>query len=161
MKRWENEGWLDGVVIPHGDEANAETILNYLFSLNPDSDIVENPDTLVPTRVDRFTRFERRMVPLDWFDPSQWHEPVSPSLANTYAQESADSAPPIVADGIDRAVIDGFHRLQAAKRRGDTHILAFVGTDARPGWVPHAEHPFDVAAPAEPKEAPRRMRAIR
>lgn len=162
MSRWETEGWLEGVNIPQDEEANASTVLAYLLSLNPDSEALDDPNELVPTRVDRFTRFERRHVPLDWFDASQWEAGVSPNLTHTYAQESGHSAPPIVVDGIDRAVIDGFHRLQAARLRGDTHILAYVGTEPRPGWVPHDDHPFEVTSVVpEPQDAPRRQRPPR
>lgn len=163
MKRWENEGWLDGVVLPQEDQVSSDTIMAYLVSLNPESESLDDPGNLVPTRVDRFTHFERRQVPLAWFDASQWQESVSPSLTDTYAQEAGDSAPPIVVDGLDHAVIDGFHRLQAAKQRGDTHILAYVGTEPRPGWVPHEEHPFVVtpAAPIAPTAAARRARPPR
>jgi ParB-like chromosome segregation protein Spo0J len=35
--------------------------------------------------------------------------------------------PPIVFDPKERSIIDGTHRVNAALRRGDTHIWAYVG----------------------------------
>lgn len=87
-------------------------------------------------RIHRFGCFRLTRLSLDWFAPSQFNEPVSDSLVSHYAQQLAQTAPAIAVDGEERVIIDGFHRYQAARQRGDAFILAYVGEKPVAGWVP-------------------------
>lgn len=84
----------------------------------------------------RFASFRRVDLPLDWFSPAVAQEPVSPSCVAFYASEDPATAPPIVVDGVDRMILDGYHRFNAAVRRGDATIAAYVGEQPSPDWVP-------------------------
>lgn len=113
-----------------------DEIVQYVADMNEREDPEEG---LVPYRIRRFAKFERRRLPLDWFRPEEAEEMVSANLVRTYQEEPAETAPPIVVDGEDHAIIDGFHRYNAALARGDRDILAYVGIDPRANWEPWKE----------------------
>lgn len=126
--------WTEHFRDPGLAEVSDEQIVIYLEDMTPRDD----PEDGFPVlhRARRFTRFHRTMVPLDWFAPSERLEPVDPEVVKMYRCTRPDTAPPIVVDGIDRRIIDGFHRFNAALRRGDRAILAYVGITPRHGWRP-------------------------
>ena len=45
-----------------------------------------------------------------------------------YSKETGDF-PPIIIDGNNNWIIDGYHRANAAAKRGDTTILAYIGKE--------------------------------
>lgn len=122
--------------VPAGERVNDDAVVAYIGDMNEREDYEEG---MVPHRIRRFAHFERTRVPLDWFRAEERDEMVSDSLVAAYAAEPACEAPPIVVDSVDRAIIDGFHRFQAAITRGDTDIEAFVGRAPRANWVPWQE----------------------
>lgn len=124
-----------GLKDPHASAVvSSEVVANHVEHLANRSEPEEGWPVL--HRVHRFERFRLTRLPLDWFDQSQREEPVSDSLVSHYAQAPARTAPAIAVDGKDRTIIDGFHRFQAARQRGDTFILAYVGEKPVAGWVP-------------------------
>lgn len=124
-----------GLKDPHASAVvSGEVVANHVEHLANRSEPEEGWPVL--HRVHRFERFRLTQLPLDWFAPSQLNEPVSPSLVGHYARERADTAPAIAVDGEDRTIIDGFHRFQAARQRGDAFILAYVGEKPVAAWQP-------------------------
>lgn len=72
--------------------------------------------------------WELTSVPLadiTWMD--SWI--TNKKLVNKYAAQTT-KAPPIILDYVDGnySIIDGFHRIAAAKKRGETHIQAYIPT---------------------------------
>lgn len=123
-----------------GQFVSDDAVVGYIGEINDR----EDPDEgLVPHRVRSFRKFERVMFPMANPYPGDLEESFSESLAKTYAADCAETAPPVVIDGEDHSLIDGFHRMQAARRRGETHVLAFVGREPRPEWEPYVD-PDDV-----------------
>lgn len=122
--------------IPAATLVSDDEIVGYIAEMNEREDPEEG---MVPHRVRRFEKFERMLLPLSWLRDEDKREQVSASLVSFYTSEPGSSAPPIIIDGIDRAIIDGFHRFNAAIERGDTHICAYVGKSPRPSWKPWQE----------------------
>lgn len=158
MSRVVDEKWLDHITVPTENEVTSDRILAYLHELRESDDAMDDGE-LVPTRVERFTHYERRLLPMTYFSATELEERTSDSLVAIYADEAVETAPPILVDGVDRAIIDGYHRLQAGLRRGDPAILAYVGTRLNPHWIPHPNHPYEVeevsVAPEVSRRSPR------
>ena len=76
---------------------------------------------------------------IDWLDPSSKLSDFDPAAVDLYADTPFGDAPPIVIDGEDRVIIDGYHRFNAALRRGDPTIRAYVGVKPRADWQPFEE----------------------
>ncbi|MFJ2213349.1 ParB/RepB/Spo0J family partition protein [Streptomyces sp. NPDC101062] len=85
------------------------------------------PELTADGRPSRLGSFERRSVPLDTLNPAD-----SPRM-KTIDQNHVDvltelngQLPPIVVHRPTRRVVDGMHRVDAARRRGDTAIDAYL-----------------------------------
>ncbi len=130
--------------IPASTLVSDDEIVGYIADMNDREDPEEG---MVPHRIRRFAQFERMLIPISWLRAEDKKEPVSTSLVSFYTSEPGKSAPPIVVDGIDRAIIDGFHRFNAAIERGDTHICAYVGKSPRPDWKPWQERIYRKPGP--------------
>ncbi len=76
-------------------------------------------------RIWQFYRYELKSVPISSLPQDEWD--CDEDQAEEYSQLPADTSPPIIYDPINDSIIDGTHRLHAAKMRGDRHILAYVG----------------------------------
>ena len=69
--------------------------------------------------------------------------------------DTTDELPPIIVRRADMRVVDGMHRLRAARLRGDTADRGAVLRRRRPGRVrarrPHERHPRAAAVPRRPQ----------
>lgn len=82
-------------------------------------------------RLDRFTHYRLVQMPLASLDLDEWA--TDSDRVTDYAHQTT-VAPPIVVDPLDASIIDGTHRAQAARERGDTHLWAYVGASPNPDW---------------------------
>lgn len=73
-------------------------------------------------RIERHAHYKLQSIALNRLDPHEWT--VCESLAQEYATLDTP-CPPIVIDPYD-SIIDGTHRVNAALRRGEATILAYV-----------------------------------
>ena len=73
-----------------------------------------------------YNKFELKKIPLDSI-PSKLGG-LDKTKVQNYKTQSTSTAPPIVYNGTDNHILDGYHRVNAAKERGDAHIMAYVGT---------------------------------
>lgn len=114
-------------------QVSDEFVVHYVADMN-DKDPDDPDGAEVPHNIRRFQGYCLKQVPLS--DIFFENESFSASLAQAYADMSAVEAPPIILDGITLAPLDGFHRTNAARLRGDTHVLAYVGHTPRADWEP-------------------------
>jgi hypothetical protein len=82
-------------------------------------------------RIWKYLRYELRQIRL----PVNMMWGVDSSKVNQYSVMDSGTTPPIIFDPIDNSIIDGSHRIEAAKLRGDKVIMAYVGTDPDPHWA--------------------------
>jgi len=75
-----------------------------------------------PYRVLQAKKYVLMNVPINKINESSV---THPSIVDKYSNSNS-AIPPIFFDIAGR-IIDGFHRFEAAKMRGDTHILSYVG----------------------------------
>ena len=80
--------------------------------------------------LDSFDKFELKKLPLDTVGSDL--SGLDKTKVQQYAKQTTTAAPPIVYNGTDGHILDGYHRVNAAKARGDTHIMAYVGTKNPP-----------------------------
>lgn len=130
--------------MPTAEVLTAEAVVEYLEDLTERADPEDGFPVLHWAR--RFAAFRRVEVPLAWFSPAVAQEPVSASCVALYAGEDPATAPPIVVDTVDRTIMDGYHRFNAALRRGDATIVAYVGERPRADWVPWEDLPAELQA---------------
>jgi hypothetical protein len=64
--------------------------------------------------------------------------PHSPSLAWEYAGLDPDTRPPCIFDPIAMDILDGNHRAQSARLRGEDKVMCYVGIadTTNPDWKP-------------------------
>lgn len=142
--------WLKGLNLPPADAPlTPEGVIAYVAELNAKAP--EEVAEFVCHRIQRFRRFEKRWLTWADFSATEWREPVDPSLVKSYQAEPAETAPPIIVESVERAVIDGFHRLNAARQRGEQGIWAYVGCDPRPEWRPQEAEVPAAARPTRPR----------
>ena len=127
--------WSDHFTTPTDPVLDDEAVVVYVEDIAPRGEPEEGFPVL--HRVRRFEAFERREVPLEWLDPSNRLGDVDPAAVDLYAATPFGDAPPII--------IDGYHRFNAALRRGDATILAYVGVKPRADW-----HPFEEGVTPDP-----------
>jgi hypothetical protein len=68
---------------------------------------------------------EYRLKPVNIADLSLTHSGINSEKVDKYVGKS--NPPPIVIDGTNGWIIDGYHRANAAAKRGDETIQAYVG----------------------------------
>ena len=129
--------WTEHFITPTQPVMDDEAVVVYIEDIAPRGEPEEGFSVL--QRVRRFEAFELRDVPIDWLDPSNRLSDVDPAAVDLYADTPFGDAPPIVIDGKDRVIIDGYHRFNAALRRGDPTIRAYVGVKPRADWQPFEE----------------------
>jgi hypothetical protein len=84
--------------------------------------------------LDSFDKFELKKIPLDTIQSEL--SGLDKAKVQQYTKQTTTSAPPIVFNGTDGHILDGYHRVNAAKARGDTHIMGYVGTRKPPPPAP-------------------------
>ena len=104
-----------------------EFVVEYVGKLSMTEDLEEGS---LPKNLRRHEFYELRQVPLE--DICYRGEGVHEFLVKEYTQQPGDTAPPIVVDGVMMTPWDGFHRLNAARARGEETIWAYVGIRPRP-----------------------------
>ena len=75
-----------------------------------------------------FGRYELKRVPVESLKLGIYT--IHDDIVDEYAALDPKTQPPIVLNPIHNLVIDGNHRANAAVKRGDTEILAYVGDPA-------------------------------
>jgi hypothetical protein len=103
-------------------KVTADWVIRYVAEMNDREDPYEGE---VPEHISEFTSYVLREVPIDEINVGDFS--YDPKLAAEYANGSRDTAPPIVYDVMNHLVIDGFHRVHAARLRGDQYISAYIG----------------------------------
>lgn len=129
--------WSEHFTAPTAPVISDEAAVIYTEDIAPRGEPEEGFPVL--HRIRRFEAFELRDVPMEWLSPLNRQGDVDPAAVELYADTPFGDAPPIIIDGEDRLIIDGYHRFNAALRRGDATILAYVGVGPRPGWEPFEE----------------------
>lgn len=102
-------------------KVSSDWIIHYLAEMNDRDDPYEGE---LPEYIQRYSRYRLTSLPLADVEHDESHDP---DLAAYYSSQPAQTAPPIIYDGKNQRIIDGFHRVKAAILRGDSHILAYVG----------------------------------
>lgn len=72
-----------------------------------------------------FDKYDLQMVPLSSLKLNMYL--IDDDLVDDYALLDPSNQPPIVVNPIHGLIIDGNHRANAAAKRGDDRILAYVG----------------------------------
>jgi len=85
-----------------------------------DGDIYQN--------ITSFGEYQLKRFPLSGLNLNLYY--VDDDRVAEYSTKVSDSAPPVIINPVDRVIIDGFHRANAAKKRGETDILAYVGVES-------------------------------
>lgn len=76
-------------------------------------------------RLQKYDYYVLQSIPLNKLNMDQWSH--DDDLSDKYAEMPKEDMPPIVYDSMAKSIIDGTHRAHAAKKRGDTEIMAYVG----------------------------------
>jgi hypothetical protein len=77
-------------------------------------------------RVWAFQRYTLQRVPLSTLNAHEWY--VDDDMVRDYAFSlNRSPAPPIIYDPVNKSIIDGTHRVNAASEMGESEILAYVG----------------------------------
>jgi hypothetical protein len=86
-------------------------------------------------RLDKFTHYVVGAIPLSDIDLSEWG--VDDERIMEFADLPSETRPPIVFDAVDRSIIDGIHRSNAAAKRGEVQIAALIGLEEHlnPDWT--------------------------
>lgn len=82
-------------------------------------------------RIDKYSDYILKRIRVSKLT-SVWN--TNDDSASQFAKMDSKTAPPIVYDRLSREIIDGTHRLEAAKLRGDKTILAYVGYHVDKDW---------------------------
>lgn len=109
----------------------SDWIVHWLAEIEGRDDPFEGP---LPRHVMRFGEYELKAVPVSELLAEGY--PYSPTLAQDYAQMDPDTRPPCIFDPIDREIMDGNHRAQSARIRGEETVKTYVGIEATadPDW---------------------------
>lgn len=113
--------------IEGGELARAVYDLHHSPQDFDDGDIEEN--------ITDFGFYDLKRIPVQGLHTDYFE--IRDGLVDAYAQQDAETAPPIIYDPTHNLIIDGNHRAKAAARRGDETILAYVGD---PATYDPAEH---------------------
>lgn len=100
-----------------------------LAHLIQSQDIHHTPEDFLDGDLDAnicsFGSYRLKIIPLDQIKHDLFT--TFDALFHHYAEQSSETAPPIIYDPIHKIAIDGNHRCKAALLRGETEILAYVG----------------------------------
>lgn len=118
-KEINDKRWFDGKKI-----ITATDVLDYVRVIHPDKDDFTREDAIIEPNIKWFTSYKLKSLPLSTINLRKFD--VLDDLVDAYASKNTPF-PPIVYDPIRKIVIDGMHRVNAAKKRGDDSILALVG----------------------------------
>ena len=103
-------------------KVSADWIVNWIADINDRDDPYEGP---LPHHVLRYGHYELRDVPIQ--DLLSTELPFDPALAVEYSTLNPDTRPPAVFDPVYREILDGNHRAQSARLRGETTVQCYVG----------------------------------
>lgn len=92
-------------------------------------------------RLEKFTHYVRGKLKLSDIDLDEWL--LDDDEIDRLADLPTETRPPVVYDAVSSSMIDGIHRANAALRKGETEIDAFIGTEAHldPDWSSEPEAP--------------------
>lgn len=84
-------------------------------------------------RIDKYSKYVLYRIPLNsqnskkrlHLNPEEWMH--DDELSDRHATLPSETAPPIIYDLSAQTIVDGIHRLNAAIKRGEDSILAYVG----------------------------------
>lgn len=113
--------WTSGGATISGD-AVAEHIRQISASSDVNPVIYSHDEALGILGKDKKSRWELKDVPVSSL---KVEDDYSPEVARHYADQPAESAPPSVVSS-DGVVLDGNHRVIAARLRGDDTVQAYV-----------------------------------
>jgi len=107
-------------------EVSSDWVIDFVADMSDREDPCEGP---VPEHILEFGMYRLERLLLSQTDVRQ--HGYDHDLAADYAAMPTVTAPPIVFDPVDRQIIDGFHRVNAAIIRGEDWVLAYVGVPRR------------------------------
>ena len=123
---------LDGESLRVGDRVPEAQVYRYAQSIHREPDDWIGEDGYIGENIERFSFYKLERLPLATLNLDEWE--VEEDLVRDYA-ERGTPFPPIVYDPQRKSIIDGTHRCNAAKQRGDDSILAFVGISPKVGMT--------------------------
>jgi hypothetical protein len=100
--------------------ANAKAIVKFAQQISP---IDEDEDELLEMFDGRSATLKD--VEVSWLKRQEDVELRDEADVNEYAGLSAETQPPLLVEN-DGTIMDGAHRFEAAKKRGDKTLLAYV-----------------------------------
>ena len=81
----------------------------------------------IADRIEQFERYKLERIPLSSLNPDEWYVDHKHAVPYMLTQRQESEFPPIIYDPVDKSIIDGIHRVNAAIKHGDTDILAYIG----------------------------------
>lgn len=78
-------------------------------------------------RIEQFSHFELSTVRIADLNLNEWQ--LDDDLVDAYSELDGQLAPPIIYDAVNRSIIDGLHRANAAAKRGEAEIAAYIGRE--------------------------------
>ncbi len=103
-------------------KVEGDWLVHWIAEIEDRDDPFEGP---LPHHILRFGQYELKVVPVD--DILSMNHSYSSSLAEEYAVLDASMRPPCIFDPIDSNILDGNHRAQSARIRGELTVKAYVG----------------------------------
>lgn len=117
---------LDGKPIRVGDLVAQAQVYRYAQSIHHEEDDWISEDGYIGKNIEQFNSYRLERLPLASINLGEWG--VDEDVVSIYTALETPF-PPIIYDSERKSIIDGAHRCNAAKLRGDDSILAFVGED--------------------------------
>jgi hypothetical protein len=101
-------------------------------------------------RLDKFTHYVVGTIPLLDIDLTEWG--LDEHLVGEFAEKPSETCPLIVYDAVDRSMIDGIHRSNAAAKRGESEVKALIGLAEylNPDWIESPDDELDEDCSAQP-----------
>jgi hypothetical protein len=106
-----------------GQRVSSDLVYSVVQRIHRNDDDFVDGD--IGERLEKFDEYEVKMLKISTIDLDEWD--VQPDLVEEFANLSKETAFPIVYDIVDKSIIDGIHRANAAHMRGETEIVALVG----------------------------------
>ncbi len=109
----------------------AEWLVHWIAEIEDRDDPFEGS---LPHHILRFGQYELKDVNVN--DLLSADYPYSPALAKEYSELDPNMRPPCIFDPLDLDILDGNHRAQSARIRGEATVKAYVGIveTADPNW---------------------------